>query len=154
MKKIVLSLAVLFSMAMVSCGGNKAAETADTDTVVAAVEEVVADSNDDYVNAIACGGSNPTFDAAAKTVTVQPNCMVVVTNRNVSSVKDVTEEAALRVYGEQGTLRVVNAEATVSVYTLEGLRVAEAEGSDLSFNLPAGIYVVRSGNTTAKAIVR
>lgn len=112
------------------------------------------DSNDDYVNAIACGGSNPTFDAAAKTVTVQPNCMVVVTNRNVSSVKDVTEEAALRVYGEQGTLRVVNAEATVSVYTLEGLRVAEAEGSDLSFNLPAGIYVVRSGNTTAKAIVR
>ncbi|MDE6230172.1 MAG: hypothetical protein K2M37_00955 [Muribaculaceae bacterium] len=33
-------------MAMVSCGGNKAAETADTDTVVAAVEEVVADSNE------------------------------------------------------------------------------------------------------------
>ncbi len=46
MKKIVLSLAVLFSMAMVSCGGHKAAEAQDTDTVVAAAEEVVADSNE------------------------------------------------------------------------------------------------------------
>ena len=46
MKKLVFSLAVLFSVAMVSCGGNKAAEAADTDTVVAAVEEVVADSNE------------------------------------------------------------------------------------------------------------
>lgn len=48
MKKLVFSLAVLFSVAMVSCGGNKAAEAQDTDTVVA-VEETVAevvDSND------------------------------------------------------------------------------------------------------------
>ena len=48
MKKVVLSLAVIFSVAMVSCGGNKAAEAQDTDTVVA-VEETVAevvDSND------------------------------------------------------------------------------------------------------------
>ncbi len=47
MKKVVLSLAVIFSVAMVSCGGNKAAEAADTDSVnveVAAVEEVVVDS--------------------------------------------------------------------------------------------------------------
>ena len=48
MKKLVFSLAVLFSLAMVSCGGNKAAEAVDSDTVVEAVveEEVVADSND------------------------------------------------------------------------------------------------------------
>ena len=51
MKKLVFSLAVLFSVAMVSCGGNKAAETADTDTVVAVEETVaeVADSNDTAV---------------------------------------------------------------------------------------------------------
>lgn len=51
MKKLVFSLAVLFSVAMVSCGGNKAAEAADSDTVVA-VEETVAeavDSNDTTV---------------------------------------------------------------------------------------------------------
>lgn len=52
MKKIVLALAVVFSVAMVSCSGNKAAEAADSDTVVAVEEtavvvedSVVADSN-------------------------------------------------------------------------------------------------------------
>ena len=49
MKKLVLSLAVLFSLAMVSCGGNKAAEAVVSDTMAVeavAEEEVVADSND------------------------------------------------------------------------------------------------------------
>lgn len=45
MKKVVLSLAVLFSVALVSCGGNKAAE-ADSTPVEAAVEEVVAEVAD------------------------------------------------------------------------------------------------------------
>lgn len=43
MKKVVLSLAVLFSVAMVSCGGNKAAEAVDSDTIVeVAVAEATA----------------------------------------------------------------------------------------------------------------
>ena len=42
MKKVVFSLAVLFSMAMVSCGSKEAAAT-DSDTVVAAAETVVAE---------------------------------------------------------------------------------------------------------------
>lgn len=54
MKKVILSLAVLFSVAMVSCGGNKAAEAVDSDTVVTveAVEAVVEDTlaNDSVVN--------------------------------------------------------------------------------------------------------
>lgn len=49
MKKLVFSLAVLFSVALVSCGGNKAAETVDTDTVVAVEVAEVADSNDTTV---------------------------------------------------------------------------------------------------------
>ena len=40
MRKLVYSRAVLVSVALVSCGGNKAAEATDTDTLVAA-EEVV-----------------------------------------------------------------------------------------------------------------
>ena len=43
MKKVVLSLAVLFSMAMVSCGGNKETAAADSDSMVA-VEETVEDT--------------------------------------------------------------------------------------------------------------
>lgn len=45
MKKVVLSLAVLFSVAMVACNGNKKAETVDTDTVIAETEMIVADSD-------------------------------------------------------------------------------------------------------------
>lgn len=43
MKKVVLSLAVLFSIAMVSCGGNKQAETADSDSMTVA-EETITDT--------------------------------------------------------------------------------------------------------------
>lgn len=54
MKKVVYSLAVLFSVALVSCGGNKAAEATDSDTVVAeAIEETVAvDTNNDTAVAV------------------------------------------------------------------------------------------------------
>lgn len=43
MKKVVLSLAVLFSMAMVSCGGNKTDAANDSDSmVVETVEDTLA----------------------------------------------------------------------------------------------------------------
>lgn len=42
MKKVVLSLAVLFSMAMVSCGGNKATEATDSDSVEVVIDDTVA----------------------------------------------------------------------------------------------------------------
>lgn len=52
MKKLVLSLAVLFSVAMVSCGNSQKAEAVDSDTVEAAVvEEVATDSTDTVVAA-------------------------------------------------------------------------------------------------------
>ena len=43
MKKVVLSLAVLFSIAMVSCGGNKQAEATDSDSMMVA-EETITDT--------------------------------------------------------------------------------------------------------------
>lgn len=54
MKKVVYSLAVLFSVALVSCGGNKAAEATDSETIVAeAIEETVAvDTNNDTTVAV------------------------------------------------------------------------------------------------------
>lgn len=48
MKKVFFSLAVLASVAIVSCGGNKAAEATDSDSIVAdtmIVEEVTVDSD-------------------------------------------------------------------------------------------------------------
>jgi len=52
MKKVVLSLAVLFSVAMVACNGNKAAEATDTVDTVAA-EEVVAEVATDSTDTVA-----------------------------------------------------------------------------------------------------
>lgn len=47
MKKLVYSLAVLFSVALVSCGGNKAAEATDSETVnVEVTEETAVVAND------------------------------------------------------------------------------------------------------------
>ena len=43
MKKVVLSLAVLFSVAMVACNGNKKAEAVDSDSIMMA-EEVITDT--------------------------------------------------------------------------------------------------------------
>lgn len=70
MKKMVYTLAVLFSVALVSCGGNKAAEATDSDSIVA--EEVVAvesvDSNGDTAAAVAVEEvvEAPAADSAAK----------------------------------------------------------------------------------------
>lgn len=65
MKKLALSLAVLFSVALVSCGGNKS-EAADSETVAveeAVVEEVANDS--ETVVAVAVEGEVAPAESAA-----------------------------------------------------------------------------------------
>ena len=47
MKKIVYSLAVLFSVSLVSCGGEKKAKAVDTDTMLQVEEVVAVDSAND-----------------------------------------------------------------------------------------------------------
>ena len=62
MKKVVLSLAVLFSVAMVACNGNKKAEEAvDSDSIIAATEVVAVDS-DSAVAAEAVEATTPAGD--------------------------------------------------------------------------------------------
>lgn len=60
MKKVVLSLAVLFSVAMVACNGNKASENADSDSIVAA-EEVITDTT-----VVVADSANPAGDTVAQ----------------------------------------------------------------------------------------
>ncbi len=66
MKKVVLSLAVLFSMAMVSCGGNKAEnnDSANAEEVVA-VEEVTEVAVDSAAPAAADSAAPAAADSAA-----------------------------------------------------------------------------------------
>ncbi len=64
MKKVVLSLAVLFSMAMVSCGGNKNDEVKDSDSMV--VETV-----EDTLNVEATSDSTANVEVAADTTVAE-----------------------------------------------------------------------------------
>lgn len=101
-------------------------------------------------------GSNPTFDAAAKTVTVEPGCYVVITSANVTGVDEMEYTGATnatRIYSEAGEIRVVNCNGPVNVYTIDGANVASASG-DAAIQVTPGTYVVRADGTTAKIIVR
>ena len=52
-------------------------------------------------------------------------------------------------------MRVENATAPVTVYSLDGRIVARAEASEsVEIGLPAGAYAVRCGTGTAKVMVR
>lgn len=71
MKKLVYSLAVLFSVALVSCGGNKAAEATDSESVVAeVVEETAVVANDSETAKVAVEeaavAETPATDSAKK----------------------------------------------------------------------------------------
>lgn len=69
MKKVFFSLAVLATVALVSCGGKKTEEAVDTDTTMAVVEEVAevaVDSNADTTAAVeaAAAVETPAADSA------------------------------------------------------------------------------------------
>lgn len=100
--------------------------------------------------------SNPSFDAAAKTVTVEPNCYVVLASDNVTGIEgtaigDAAETVAIQ--PGRGEIRVTNCTADVTVYTLDGATVASAKG-DASFGVEPGLYIVRAGQTVAKVLVK
>lgn len=99
--------------------------------------------------------SEPSFDASAKTITVPANCYAVITTKDISGVEDVKYESTEgpRVFPQEGTIRVINNEGPVEVYTLDGIRVASAQGNATIEVAPA-LYIVRAGGVTAKVIVK
>lgn len=113
------------------------------------------DSNSAYHVASCSFDSQPTFDAAAKTITVPANCYAVITTTDISGVEDVAYEAteSTRIFGVPGAIRVVNNDGGVEVYTLDGARVAKTKG-DATVSVAPGTYVVRAGGTTAKVLVK
>lgn len=113
------------------------------------------DKNANYHVASKSFDSNPSFDAAAKTVTVEPNCYAVISTKDVSGIDDVVFEATegTRIFAVPGGVRVVNCEGAVEVYSLDGIAVATAAG-DATIDVEPGTYVVRAAGKTAKVQVR
>lgn len=109
----------------------------------------------DYNIASKSYATNPTFDVAAGTVTVPANSYVVITNTKVLDVEGIEAEAdSLSVYGAEGSLVVTNAPAGIEVYGLDGTLRYSSKAEAARVELPAGLYIVRSGSRTAKVLVR
>lgn len=115
----------------------------------------VSDDNSAYHVASKSYDSNPVFDAAAKTVTVEPNCYAVITTTDISGVEGIETDSTVStvIYGMAGVIRVANCEGAVDVYSLDGSKVAGAYG-DSTINVAPGMYVVRAGGKTAKVLVK
>lgn len=147
-------------------GRNIASTTADkemyavinpsaTDNVTMTIQ-FRSDDNNAYRVVSKSFDSNPSFDAAAKTVTVEPNCYVVLANSKVAGVEEVSvtgDADATAVYAADGAINVTNCTDNVYVYTLDGATVATAKG-DASFTVGKGLYIVRAGKTVAKVLVK
>lgn len=113
-------------------------------------------SNDAYWILSKSLNSNPSFDAAAKKVTIPANCYVVITSRNVSGINTIgsdTPATGLSVAGLHGAIRFHNVESPVEVYTLAGRRVATVN-SDSELSVAPGVYVARSAAKSIKVLVK
>ena len=99
--------------------------------------------------------TEPVFDAAAKSVTVPANCYVVIGSKDLAEVEGVIADEAdsLRVWSVEGGIEVANVAGAVTVYSIDGAKVATiSENGQVA--LGAGLYVVRGGSKTFKVIVR
>ena len=81
----------------------------------------------------------------------------VAFEKSTDSVNDLFSTGTIKVYGSEGQLRIegVNKGETVRVYDTAGRLVAHkvGNGGSLTINVPSGIYLVQSGNTTIKIII-
>lgn len=100
-------------------------------------------------------GSDPSFNAAAKTVTVPANCYVVIGSANVSSGIDEIGSgvsSAILAYAVPGGIVIDSAPGLVEVYGIDGKKAGSVIESGV-LNVAPGIYVLRCGNETRKVIV-
>lgn len=119
--------------------------------------EFKSNDNNNYRIVSKSFNSNPTFSAQANTVTVAPNCYVVIASENVpSGVEGINmpEAADLMVRAARGMIVVDNAPDTVYVFGADGRLAATLPAGTSSVSLPAGIYILTSAGNSVKAAVR
>lgn len=119
--------------------------------------EFKSNDNNNYRIVSKSFNSNPTFSAQANTVTVAPNCYVVIASENVpSGVEGINmpEAADLMVRATRGMIVVDNAPDTVYVFGADGRLAATLPAGTSSVSLPAGIYILTSAGNSVKAAVR
>lgn len=112
--------------------------------------------NDSYKILSKSYGSDPSFSASENKVTVQANCYVVIGGINVTAdVEDVfsTGNSDLMVYSANGMIVIDNAPGIAEIYSTEGKVIGRIEKSG-NIHVASGIYVVRSGKSVRKVMVK
>ena len=82
---------------------------------------------------------------------------VAVTQEPGTSALSITlSEAGIRVWSTEGTLHISDAADVLQVYNIAGTRVAQlpAMTGKQSIELPAGLYMLRSGKAAGKVVVK
>ncbi|MCH5223781.1 MAG: hypothetical protein J1E82_07040 [Muribaculaceae bacterium] len=102
--------------------------------------------------------SHSSFDAVNGTVTVPPNCFVVIgsADLNEAGIEGITNDNlsnSLRVRGGEGEIIVDYAEKGASAYSLDG-RIIGKVAETGSIKASAGLYIVKSGKNSVKVVVR
>lgn len=98
--------------------------------------------------------TNPSFNAAGKTVTVAANSYVVIGSLGVSSVDGaVADEPSFRAYAADGRIVVDYAPAEVMVYGIDGKYAGSVKGAG-SVPVADGFYILSDGVSTLKLHVR
>ena len=132
----------------------------NTDKEITVTIDFRSNDNAAYTVASKSYESNPSFDAAAKTVTVEPNCYVVLCTDNLASVDGILEDGAsaagsFKAYSAGDGIRVLNAAGAIELYNLEGARIATAPAAtDATLPAAPGLYIVKSGSNSAKVLVK
>lgn len=100
--------------------------------------------------------TEPSFSAAAGTVTVPAGGYVVIGSKGISVVNEVSSDSnpGFEVTVDDGCLHVRGCGDMITIYTADGRVVGFSKAQECNFMLPAGLYMVRSGENTKKIFVR
>lgn len=112
-------------------------------------------SNDSYHVMSRSYGSEATFDATAKSVTVAPNCYAVIGSKSLSGIDSpVQPEERLKVTADGGRIRIEGAVLPVEIWAISGIKAGSAPaGESVEIAVEPGIYVVASGPKRVKIAV-
>ncbi|MCH5225730.1 MAG: hypothetical protein J1D77_06995 [Muribaculaceae bacterium] len=120
--------------------------------------EFATPDNEAYKILVKSYDSMPSFDAQAGTVSVAPNCFVIIGSADleesgVEAIQADSKASTLMAHGDNGKVIVNHADGIVSVYTLDGKIAGQINGQG---SIPAspGLYIVKCGSQTLKVIVR
>ena len=95
-----------------------------------------------------CFETEPTFNASAKTITLEAGCFAVIGTANIAGIEDtVADNANVIVRGEVGRIVIEGEYENAEVYSVSGMLHGTLE-------VPAGIYIVRVDGQAFKVVVK